>query len=62
MSQEMLQPSDDAVRGVLESDLPREAKLTALSRLILGDEEPATAPQLFAALRGFPTHQPRGAQ
>ena len=41
------------VQAILESDLPREGKLIELSRLILGADEPASVPELFAALRGF---------
>jgi hypothetical protein len=41
------------VRAVLESDLPRAGKLAELSKLILGTDKPSSAPELFAALRGF---------
>ncbi|RSM71524.1 hypothetical protein DMB66_07400 [Actinoplanes sp. ATCC 53533] len=46
-------PEPGEVRVILDSDLPREAKLAELSKLILGTDEPASAPELFAALRGF---------
>jgi len=46
-------PEPGGVRAILESDLPREGKLAELSKLILGTDEPASAPELFAALRGF---------
>lgn len=43
----------EQVRAILRSDAPREAKLAELSKLILGTDEPASVPELFAALRGF---------
>lgn len=43
----------ELVQTILKSDLPRESKLAELSKLILGADEPATVPELFAALRGF---------
>jgi len=46
-------PEPGEVQAILESDLPREGKLAELSKLILGTDEAASAPELFAALRGF---------
>ena len=46
-------PAPGKVQAVLDSELSRESKLVELSKLILGTEELASAPELFAALRGF---------